>query len=302
MAAQRVPKRKKLDAKLEKDVAVTNEKIKFKPKTVTTPAKAKERARLKSNEPLAKVHKALQVAQAEVKRERQARAKAEKALAKTQEALAVTRLKVEHQAPIRRVSFVVRLTVYEHGQIGRTEIEHVESSRKQNFLSLDGERLVAFMKAYITPISIPEDAIYQTSPPEKLITKTVGLPAPKSSLIISDVQVFRLGTPDLLALILRSEEPFGLKAHFQLQGPEAQLFSNQEISFELKVYANEITSSKSKLHTTYSGNVIENMLAYTIPIEVPALSLGLYRLFTVITLHAPIKLAGFYGKTIIHVE
>jgi len=135
-------------------------------KTVTTPARAKGRARPKFDEPLAKVQKALRATQAEVKRERQARIKAEKALIETREELAAARLEAEweSQAQRRRVSFVVRLTLDEHGQFGRTEIEHVSSSRKQNFLSLDGERLVEFMKACFSPIIIPEDAIPTEAP------------------------------------------------------------------------------------------------------------------------------------------
>ena len=127
-------------------------------------AKFKKKTRSKSDEPLAKIQKELRAAQAEVKRERQARIKAEKALIEVQEELAAIRLEAEqeHQAPIRRVSFVVRLTLNEHGEFGRTEIEHVSSSRKQNLRSLDGERLVAFMKACITPVIIPEDGIPPT--------------------------------------------------------------------------------------------------------------------------------------------
>jgi hypothetical protein len=115
--------------------------------------KAKERAELKSAEPLAKFQQAVRAAQAEVKRERRARIQAEKALTEAREKLAAARLEAEQepQAQIRRVSFVVRLILDDHGQFRRTEIEHVASSRKQNFLNLDGERLVAFMKACTTP-------------------------------------------------------------------------------------------------------------------------------------------------------
>jgi hypothetical protein len=45
----------------------------------------------------------------------------------------------------------VRLTLDEQGQLGRGEIEHVSSSKKQSFLNLDGEQLVAFMKGCTHP-------------------------------------------------------------------------------------------------------------------------------------------------------
>lgn len=310
MAAQRVPKYKKLAARPNKDSTSGKEKIKVQRETATIPSKAKKKARKKSNEPLAKAQKALRAAQAEVRHERQARVQAEKTLTEVQEELAAARLEVEQkpQAQIRRVSFVVRLMVDEHGEPQRTEIEQVrteikqvESSRKQNFLGLDGERLVAFMKAYISPTIIPEDAIYTAPPPDQLTIPKAGPLRPKSSLIVSDVQVFPSGTPDLLTLILTPEEPFIVQAHFQLQGPDSDSLTTQEPTYEMKVYANEVTSGKSKLLTTYSARLIPNVLEYTAPAGVPGLSSGLYRLFTVVILSVPIEMAGFYGKTIIHV-
>lgn len=303
MAAQRVPKYKKLAARPNKDSTSGNEKIKVQRETATIPSKAKKKARKKSNEPLAKAQKALRAAQAEVRHERQARAQAEKTLTEVQEELAAARLEVEQkpQAQIRRVSFIVRLMVDEHGEPQRTEIEQVESSRKQNFLGLDGERLVAFMKAYISPTIIPEDAIYTAPPPDQLTIPKAGPLRPKSSLIVSDVQVFPSGTPDLLTLILTPEEPFIVQAHFQLQGPDSDSLTTQEPTYDMKVYANEVTSGKCRLLTTYSARLIPNVLEYTAPAGVPGLSSGLYRLFTVVILSVPIEMAGFYGKTIIHV-
>jgi len=296
MAAQRSPKRKKLAAKPGKETTIAIEKAKVE-------AKADEKAKPKSKESLTEAQKALRAAQAAVKGERRARIKAEMALTEAQEDLVAARLEVEQgrQARIRRVSFVVRLTVGEHGQLQRTEIEHVSSSRKQNFLSLDGERLVAFMKACISPTIIPEHAIPAAPSPEKVGAPTPGFLGPKSSLIVSDVQVFRPRAPDFMTLILTPEEPFVVQARFQLKNFEAPFLAVQEFSYEMKVYANAVTSGKSKLLTTYQARLIQDVLEYVAPAEVPGLSPDLYRLFTVITLRAPIKMAGFYGKTIIHV-
>ena len=126
-------------------------------KTALAKLRVKEKIRQKSDEPLTKIQTALKAAQTEVKRERKARIQAEKALTEARKELAVIQLEAEqeHQVQIKRVSFVVRLIFDEHAQLGRTEIEHVSSSRKQNFLSLDGEQLVAFMKACINPVIIP---------------------------------------------------------------------------------------------------------------------------------------------------
>jgi hypothetical protein len=130
-------------------------------KSVVTLDKTKGGGGLNSNASPAEVQKALRAAQARVKRERQARIQAEKALIEAQEKLAAAQLGAERdpQPQTRRVSFVVRLTLDEQGQFGRTEIEQVSSGKKQNFLSLDGDLLVGFMKACINPETIPEDAI-----------------------------------------------------------------------------------------------------------------------------------------------
>lgn len=130
-------------------------------KTGLTRPSAKETARENSDITLKKIQKALRVAQAELRRERHTRIQAEKALIEAQKELATIRLELEqaHHIQKRRISFVVRLFFDEHGKLGRTEIEHVSSGKKQNFLSLDGDLLVAFMKACINPETIPEDAI-----------------------------------------------------------------------------------------------------------------------------------------------
>lgn len=133
-------------------------------KTAYTKPRGKERPGRKSDELLARLQKDLRVARAQAKRERQARLEAEKALIKAQEKLAAAHLETGHnpQPHSRRFSFVVRLTLDEQGQFERTEIEHVSSGRKQNFLNLDGDRLVAFMKTCVNPETIPEDALPKT--------------------------------------------------------------------------------------------------------------------------------------------
>jgi hypothetical protein len=238
-----------------------------------------------------------------VKHEHQARIKAEKDLTEARGELVAARLEVEQErhAKLRRVSFVVRLTVDEHNQFRRTEIEHVESNRKQNFLSLDGERLVAFMKASISPTSVPEPAIPKAPLPEMTEAPTPQPLRPISNLIVSDVQVFRTGDPGFMTLILIREEPFVVQARFQLQGPEAPSLTAQEPSYKMKVYANEVSSGKSQLLTTYSAELIQDVSQYLAPATMPGLPPGYYRLFTLITLGKPLKLAGYYDGPVVQV-
>lgn len=301
MAAQRDRKRKELLGQPDRETTAATEKAKIKSKRALASGRVKETTRIKSDEAWAKAQEALRTAQAKVKHERQARAKAEKALAEAQEVLAAVRLKDEYQARIRRVSFVVRLMIDERGQPQRTEIEEVASSKKQNFLGLDSERIIAFMKECASPAINPELDIPAAPSSKKIKHPIPGPLNPNSSLIVSEVRVFHPHDPDFMTLVLTRDEPFGIKAFFQLQGPNAQLPTFDTSAFEVKVYVNEVSSGKCKLLITYSAKLIQNVLEYIVPMEMPGLSPGLYRLFTIVTLYTPIKLAGFYGKTIIHI-
>lgn len=276
MAAQRNSKYKKLKVKAGKEPTPAAEKAKIGTKSARTRIKEKKRATPKFRESLTKAQKVSQAAPRKVKQ--------------------------GHQARIKRVSFIVRLTVDKLSQPGRTEIEHVLSGRKQNFPSLEAVRLVTFMKACIGPERIPQDLIPTTNTQEELITSISGPAEPRSSLIVSDVKIFRRGRPDFMTLILTPEEPFILQAHFELKMPYAQRLTLQESSFETKIYVSEISSGNSQLLKTYSAKLTQDVFKYAVPIDLGGLPLGLYRLFTVVTLHRPIKLLGFYGKTFIHVR
>lgn len=103
----------------------------------------------------------LQERQAQVKIE-QARAKAERTLEQIRKAMDT---KEEHgnlppstpeeEGIEQRISFILRLTVDERGQPRRTEVEHAQSGKKETFSGLDVQRLVAFMKACISPPNHP---------------------------------------------------------------------------------------------------------------------------------------------------
>jgi hypothetical protein len=262
MAVQRTSKSKKLTAKPGKETTVRKRKIKSVPKTA--PAKAKQEAP-----------------------------------AKTRAASTAARRQIEqeHQPRVRRASFIVRLIVDDDGQRWRTEIVDGDQRRKQNFPGLDGDSLVAFMKARLSP----DTARPAASPPEKSRTLTPGLLRLQSSPIVSSVRVSRRGEPGSMTLTLTAEEPFLVQTHFHFRGLDARPLTPWERSYEMKVYAHEITRGQSSLITAFGATLMEDVAGYTAPAQVPGLPPGVYRLFTVVTLGAPIKVAGFYSKTIIQV-
>jgi hypothetical protein len=296
MTTQRGPKHKKPAAKADKEATVANKKTRVE-------AKVKETATPRLDEPPAESPIALRAAQTEVEHERPAPIKAEKAETEAQEGLAATPLEIEQErrASARRVSFVVRLTVNEHGQVQRTEIQHVESDRRQNFPSLDGERLVAFMRESISPTNVPEHDIPPAPPPQRVETPTPGPLNLESSLNISSVQVFRLEVPDVMALTLNREEGFVVEARFQLQGSAVPSLGARGSPYEMKVYVSEVTSGKSRLLTTYNATLIQDVLEYAAKAYVSGLPSGLYRLFTLVTVGEPREVAGHYDGPVIRV-
>lgn len=302
MTAQRGPKRRQSETNLDKKTTVSNKKAEVEAETVHTGAKGKARIRSKADEPVAKARKALRTAQAEVKHGRGARVEAKKPLARDQEELAAARLEIEQgrQARVRRVSFVVRLTIDEQGQFRRTEIEHVESGVNQHFSGLDGERLVAFMKACISSGITSEYTVSEAPHPEGVEVATLTHLRAVSRLNISDVRVFRPAASEAMALVLNPQEVFVVEARFQIQSSEAS-FAAQKPSYAMKVCVMEITSGRAELLGTCIAKLIQHGTEYAALAEMPGLPPGLYRLFTVVTLGVPIEMAGYYDKTLIEV-
>ena len=302
MVAKRSSKRRRSSVKAENGTTAKHETISAKPETASSLVKEKAKVvRPKSNEPLISAQKALKTAQSKIEHERQARLKAEKALIESQENLITARLELEQerQARVKRVSFVVRLILDEHDLPGRTEIVHIPSGNNQKFLNLDGESLVAFMKASLSPTKqadIPKVPLL-----EKIKAPVTEPPELKSSLILSAVEVVDLQYPDILTLVLPAEEPFIVQARFQLHGLGSHPLTTHGTRFDLKVYASEITSGKSKPLTTYNAELVHDMLEYQVKAGVSGLPSGFYRLFILVSLGEPIQVAGYHDGPVIEV-
>ena len=156
------------------------------------------------------------------------------------------------------------------------------------------------MQACITPIS-PKPAIPTTTVPVKAPIPTSETVTLSVSLTIIDVQVFRVGTPGVMALTLASDEGFQIQIRFLLQGPDTLSLAVQPLPFNIKVYTKEVTSGRAGLLTTYNANLVKDVEAYTTQTHPLSLPGGLYRLTTLVTLEAPVKLAGFLEGPIIDV-
>jgi hypothetical protein len=248
---------------------------------------------------------------AEVERERQARLEAEQARAEPEMTLAEATkggeterentepsLTAPGEKAERRVSFIVRLTVDEKGQPRRTEVQHAQSGNKEAFLALDVQRLAAFMEECARLPVAPEATVPPTRPSAKVEAPKPKDLTPESSLTVSDVRVFREGVPGVAALDFRAGEDLMVQAGFQIQGPEAPAFSAHEESFEVNVFAYEVTSGTSSLLSTHRDNLVENVLEYRTEMLIPELSPGIYRLTTLVRL---LKMLDQHEGPIVHI-
>lgn len=266
-----------------------------------TKARAEKRSRQKAEKGLTKAQQAQPASPIEVKQKRQAQSKTKedrtRAKRRSSKARKAASIKAETDESSlialgkaggeRRVSFVLRVTVDERGEPRRTEIEHAQSGKKETFPALDVQRLAAFVKACTLPAR-------RRTTTQKFTKRAV-------NLTVSEVKVFRAKSPGIMALILDPDEDFVVQAHFQLQGPDALSLAADEFSYEMKVYASELTSGKSRLLTTHRANLVKDVLEYDAKAQAPSLSSGLYRLITLVTLHAPLKIAAHHARLIIHV-
>jgi len=315
MAVQAEPKRDAPTEEPDQETRVAIEKAMAEAKVAKAQSRTEEKARLKAEKDIAGAQEALAAAQAKLEEEHQARIQADKGREEAERALAQARKaamevevgsmempspEMEERGAEQRVSFAVRLTVDEQGHPLWTEVEHPKSGTTDKFPSLDVQRLAAFMKACIGPGVIPELGV----PPAPMPVEEMSaheLRTPTTGLAISNVQTFRMGDPGLATLTLSPQEAFMVQASFRLQDPEASSLAAKETLYEIKLYANDVNRGKSLLMTTYRENLVKGVLEYTTQLQVTGLSLGLYRLLTLVTLQAPINMAGYYEGPVVEV-
>jgi len=255
MAEQEGPEHETPADQPEEETKVPIEKPK-KIKPALTPAKTEEMAKHRAEKALTKAREDLKTSQEELEQERQARKKAEQEKVEAEEALTKAR---------------------EDLKTSQEELERERQPRAKF------EKVLAEAKK-------PMAAEAKLAIPQELPPTIVGAPTQEPSrpayrLTVSDVRVFRMGAPGVMTLTLSPDEPFLVQARFKLQGPEAPSLTAQKSSYEMKVYAKEVTSGTSRLLDTHSANLVKNLLEYTPIIQALGLPIGLYCLTTLVTLH-----------------
>jgi hypothetical protein len=202
----------------------------------------------------------------------------------------------------RRITFILRVSIDRQAQPIRIEIEHAQSCKKQSFATLELQRLVTFLKACVTSSLSSEPTI--PAPPSLAISKAIP-PKPlgsASSLFISNVQLVHIEAPSSASFVFNPTNPFTVTLRFQLQGVHARALAALESPYEMRVFANELPSGKSKLLANFRGNLAYDVLDYTAQANIPGLYPGTYRLLTLVALQAPINLLAHHEGPIIEVS
>jgi hypothetical protein len=314
MAAREGPERMRPGEKPGEEPKAAIQKARSEAEAALARAKDEEKARIRAEKALAEAKEALAAARVKLEEEHLARAKAERASTEAATALAEARkfigLDIEDQrAPSasaqpreaeQRISFIVRLTVDDRGQALRTEVEHAHTGRKETFRALDVQRLAAFMGMYTKPAVTPESITPPLPLPVTQETPIRRFFGSAEGLIVSDVRAFHRGLGST-ALMINPGEAFVVQARFQFHGPRTPSFPAQGTSFDMRVYAREVTSGTSTLLATCTEDLGADVPEHTPRVQAPGLPLGLYRLVTVITLHAPTKMVAHYDGPIVHV-
>jgi lipopolysaccharide export system protein LptC len=303
-------------AKIEKELTDARDVL----EAAQAEVKQERRTQVETQKALTETKEALAVAEATVEQERQTRIETERALTDTKEALAAARKELERkeqsqgkigrsedekvrtqvqakksgEAKTRNAqpppkepgeltphSFTVRINADERGQPHSTHVTHTQTEDEDKFPGLDAQRLVAFMEECIRPPVIRESRIAS------------------EALSISDVRVVRTGVPEATALFLDPDEAFLVQVLFKLGGSEAYSLTAEEPPFVVEVHARELNSGTSTELAIYSANLEKDVLEYTVPVQVPGLSRGLYRLRTLVKLQPPIEITRVYAGPVI---
>jgi hypothetical protein len=263
----------------------------------------KKKAKPKSKSQLFKTQSLKQTAQIEKKHKSPVQLNPKSKVYKVQKEITKSKINIEEydKSPVIRYSFIVRLTVENLCQLQRVEIEHVSGSRKKQFLVLDGERLVNFMKECIGPMDTPEILPSPEISDKRSNFTSSNILRSNLSLVIQDIRLFHQTEPENRTLTLLQNKPFVIQISFKLVGVDAAVLAIQETGYEIKIYSKEVTKGTSELLTKHSGILRKGLLEYIVPVDISGLTSGVYRLFTIVNLSLPTVITTFNSKTIIHI-
>jgi hypothetical protein len=265
--------------------------------------RGKKKAKSKSNVTKIKAQNLNHTTQVEKKRTPLVQHKPKSTESKIQKESIKSKTNIEQndKSSVRRYSFIVRLTIEGLCKFQRVEIEQVPGIGKRKFLKLDGEQLASFMKECIGPMDNPKTFLPLDISDKESEDIRLNILRSNLQLVIKDISLFHPTEPNHRTFTLMQNKPFIVNISFTLIGADAEIPTKQETGYEIKIYGKEITKGTSELLTKHYGVLRKGLLEYIAPVEISGLTLGVYRLFTIINLNLPTIITAFKGKTLINI-
>ena len=247
---------------------------------------------------LGKARAEVKDALARVKAEEKARKKAEESLSSCQEDIKVLQAELDRERQLR--------SQVEQELVGAQETTVVEPRTGE----LVDEPLEP--RTEESSNEFPEPVANEIQPAEVFESDMLPLPDQPAQLIILGVWVHPVAEPAAfneqgynqenqarVALKLNPEDRMILQTRFTLEGPGAARLTVNEFPFEIEVYAREVLGHASALVASHKAKLVKDTFEYSIPIQLPGLPAGLYRLQVVIKSG---KLLDYRNAPVIQVE
>jgi len=118
---------------------------------------------------------------------------------------------------------------------------------------------------------------------------------------VLDVRLLREGRPHVAALSVDLHESPMVQVRFVLRGADAHRLAAEESPFEVRVYAEDVTSGARSDVASHNANLAKGSLEYEVKMGASVLPMGLYRLVTVVSLEGPVRAIDYHEGPIVTV-
>jgi hypothetical protein len=102
-------------------------------------------------------------------------------------------------------------------------------------------------------------------------------------------------------LTVGPEEAFAINVRFELREPPARSLIEGEAPFQVRVFAEEITSGARVPLAAYAANLVKDRSEYEVEMPAAGVRSGVYRLVAVVALDTPVRTIGYHDQAILNV-
>jgi hypothetical protein len=118
---------------------------------------------------------------------------------------------------------------------------------------------------------------------------------------VLDVRLLREGRPQVAALSVGLHETAIVQVRFVLRGADAHGLAAEESPFQVRVYAEDVTSGARSDVASHNAHLAKGSLEYELRMPALVLPMGLYRLVTVVSLEGPVRAIDYHEGPIVTV-